>query len=81
MIHFDFVVSDEEAQTIFDCIDEEIENMDTEIYNIIVLGNMDMDTAITQNKKDKIKWFGKRIKYLRELKEKMKNVEIGREDY
>ena len=79
MIHFDFVVSDEEANTIFECITEEIENTQTELFSVMEATSTDM--RIVQHIKEEIELLKKRVKYLQELKEKMKNIKVGIEDY
>ena len=74
MIHFDFIVSDEEENTIFECISEEIINTKEELINLKLARSTNMNTIA--HIKNQIKWFEKRIEYLQNLKEKMKNIKI-----
>jgi hypothetical protein len=62
MIHFDFTVSDEDAENIFGCINLEITHCHVEI----------MENMVKKNE-DGIRWYKKRIEYLKELKLKMLN--------
>jgi hypothetical protein len=58
MIRFDFIVTDEEADTIFDCIQSEIGNV------LNLKWDTDPSNAVT-------KWYDSRIEYLKKLKKKM----------
>jgi hypothetical protein len=60
MIHFDFVVEDEDAENIFDCINSEINRCNHR-------------KLITNNTKAETEWLDKHIDYLKALKKKMKN--------
>jgi hypothetical protein len=62
MIHFDFIVSDEDAQTIFDAINEHIEE-----------ARYEMTFGLMNNRE----WYRGRITYLEELKAKMTNTKIS----
>jgi hypothetical protein len=62
MIQFDFIVSEEEANTIFGCISEEIERM----FSALI------ESDNVSNKK----WYHGRIEYLNKLKAKMKNRSV-----
>ncbi len=62
MIHFDFIVEDIDAQNIFECIDGEI----SRCYK----RKLDTDTTPAETR-----WYDSHIKYLHELKKKMKNTQ------
>jgi hypothetical protein len=68
MIHFDFVVTENDAECILDCINHQINTNQDEMMNLFVL------------KKDKyeeyIKGYTQHNKYLRELKTKMLNSKV-----
>lgn len=70
MIHFDFVVSDEEAHDIFGCISEEIANLRTEI------SEMRAYQSKYNYPEAKIAWMKRRIEYLQNLKSKMHNSHV-----
>jgi len=78
MIHFDFYVSDEEANTIFECITDEIYRMEEEKLDWIGARSNSVDTC--EKIKATIQWFENRISYLQELKSKMKNTKVANED-
>lgn len=60
MIHFDFVVNDEDAEVIFDCINSEIKRCN--IRKLL--------SSTTQPESE---WLGRHADYLNSLKEKMAN--------
>ena len=64
MIHFDFIVSDEEADTIFDCIREKITRLKDELA---------FEIASNKNHWHHTKWFNNHIAFLENIIEKMKN--------
>ena len=66
MLHFDFTVSDEEGQTIFDCINESISRSRILFLEAKVSGNVDEE-----------KWHRKHIEYLEELRTKLTNERWG----
>jgi L-rhamnose mutarotase len=61
MIRFDFTVSDEEAQTVFDCFETCIDRADNEALN---------STGEMHN------WWSAHAKYLRRLREKLTNTGV-----
>jgi len=61
MIHFDFIITDEEAESLFDSITEQIFNSQYQVF----FGE--------EKYKD---WHRSRIEYLKKLKEKMTNSKI-----
>ena len=66
MIHFDFIVEDEDAENIFECVNSTIRQAnDRELYK-----------NTTQAEAE---WLRKHVKYLNSLKKKMlnKNVETS----
>lgn len=74
MIHFDFIVSDEEARTIFECISEEIVNTQEEIISMRMARSTNMNTV--KHIKKQIEWLEERVKYLENLKAKMGNIRV-----
>jgi hypothetical protein len=60
MIHFDFIVNDEDAENIFDCINAEI-------------SKCQIKKLLTKSTEAEIVWFDKHVIYLKALKTKMKN--------
>jgi hypothetical protein len=76
MIHFDFIVSDEDALNIFSCIEQEINNLLKLIQENTVLKNTAKDKDEKQGYNWQIKWYHSRINYLKELKTKMANVPV-----
>jgi len=62
MIHFDFIVSDEEAESIFDFISDEISKSSYELF---------FGDPIRKE------WHRGRISYLKELRKKMTNTKIS----
>ena len=69
MVHFDFIVTNDEAETIFSAITDEMRRGEDEI----LLG-VGMNTVQT------LDWWESRIKYLKELKAKMKNTSVPEHD-
>jgi len=65
MVHFDFVVTDEEAETIFDCMNLEIEKCDDEV-----------DVMSKEEAAPNIQWFSDRKGFIDKLKEKMSNYVV-----
>jgi len=74
MIHFDFIVSDEEAATIFECINEEIERMHEEMISMKCSTSVCAKTV--ENIEKAVAWLEGRIDYLKTLKQKMKNDRV-----
>jgi hypothetical protein len=68
MIHFDFVVTENDAEVIFACINHQINSNDYQIIDFMDL------------KKDKyeehVGWYTKHNEYLKELKTKMLNSKV-----
>jgi len=60
MIHFDFIVKDEDAEVIFDCINAEINRCHRRI-------------TLSDTTEAETEWYNKHIKYLKSLKIKMLN--------
>lgn len=73
-IHFDFIVSEEEANTIFECITDVIENEKEEEINLEMATSY--NESVRKRLKDQVEWSEKRIKYLEDLKSKMKNTKV-----
>lgn len=71
MIHFDFTVTDEEAENIFDAISEEILRMKSYLV-AQQFENLTSGFHIDA----KSDWFRSRINYLERLKSKMKNEKV-----
>lgn len=70
MIHFDFVVSDEDAENIFGCISSEINRCNDDLLKLVMAReffNRDEDHKYADSIKD-------HIAYLKELKLKMNNT-------
>jgi len=63
MIHFDFIVTDEEAETIFDSIQDQIIASTRELFLGVNLDHKD--------------WHRGRITFLKELKVKMTNSKVS----
>ena len=67
MIHFDFIVTDEEAETIFSALSDEIDDCRISLLmrerQLAQLGH--------------IKWYEDRIAYLEGLKAKMTNTKVS----
>ena len=74
MIHFNFIVTEEEANTIFECITDIIEKEIEEQIGLSMA--ISRDESVCKHIKAQVDWFEKRIKYLKNLKEKMKNYVI-----
>lgn len=66
MIHFDFIVTDEEAELIFSLISDEIFRSED-----VVMMELGRFTAVTKE------WHRIRIPYLKNLKEKMTNSKVS----
>lgn len=67
VIHFDFIVSDVDAENIFDCISSEINRCNVEIIDSM---------ASRVDKSSDIEWLKSHVKYLTELKKKMSNTRV-----
>jgi hypothetical protein len=70
--HFDFIVSNEEAERIFDCITEEINKYQDEISNT----KYEYGKDITDFAIETIKEMEQQIRFLEELKMKMVNYGV-----
>jgi hypothetical protein len=79
MIHFDFTVTEEEADTIFDAINDQIDYCLEEKADWV--GSTSCGDRYKKGIESAIQWYEERIKYLKDLKSKMKNIKIGSEDY
>lgn len=66
MVHFDFIVSDEEAQTIFECITDSIQGIQEDLSR----HDPSHPNAL---------WFKEHIAYLKGLAAKMKNTKVSDE--
>lgn len=60
MIHFDFIVEDEDAEAIFDCINSEVKRCNRR-------------KLLSSTTRPEFKWLGRHVDYLNSLKEKMAN--------
>lgn len=67
MIHFNFIVSDEEAETIFSALSDEIDDCR---LNLLMC-----ERQLAQP--GHIKWYEGRMTYLEALKEKMTNSKVS----
>jgi hypothetical protein len=79
MIHFDFIVHDSEAETIFECLQDEINSCNGIISEYVyILSNsvkgMELEREGIEKLEAEIKWYKNRISYIKELKKKMKNT-------
>ena len=74
--HFEFDLDDDEADELFACIRKEIVSCLNEIGTVVAHESRVLDDKkITEYEK----WFNKRIKSLRQLKEKIKYTEVKEE--
>ena len=69
-VHFDFIVSDEDAMNIMDILNDEISRTGMKI--IKEMANHDLTTAVEAN----IVWYKSHQVYLKELMLKMKNTRV-----
>jgi hypothetical protein len=70
MIHFNFVVSDAEAERIFDCVTEEIDKYENEILNI----QWGYKNPLPQHAVETISELQEQVNFLQALKSKMLNT-------
>jgi len=73
MIHFDFIVSDEDAEIIMGCISSEINNCRDTIAKLLLEQDIKNESYQELNKKYTT-FFKNHLVYLKELKLKMKNT-------
>lgn len=66
MIHFDFIVEDVDAETIFNCVYNEIPNCHVHIMDLMIEGNKEVE----------IEHYRRRIKYIEELLSMMHNSKV-----
>lgn len=67
MIHFNFLVSEEDAENIIDFVNDTITNANMEVMNLITLKGADHPET---------KWMKRYVAYCKELKSKMKNYKV-----
>ena len=80
MIHFDFIVDNDEAETIFECLQDQIYICNDKISEYKYLLIIDKTNNQTLNKEgidrieSEIEGYKSRITYLKDIKSKMTNV-------
>ena len=79
MIHFDFKVSDEDAETIMSCLSDRVSEMHEWIMEDMVTLNTIKNKKAKKNAEAKIRWYRAHIVYIEELKNKMTNSYEGSE--
>ena len=75
MIHFDFVVTDEEANTIFECLSDMIDKTEQERIEMSLSTSTDQQTR--NHIAAQVAWYERHVRYLRNLTKKMKNCKLS----
>lgn len=74
MVHFDFVVDDCDAETIFDCVHKRIGEMHERIMEDMVTAGTTTNEAEKKKCEAQIAWYRSHIKYIEGLLGKMKTT-------